>query len=340
MTTITEHEIIPQFEPDFEQEEIDAVTDLLSSGDMLLEHKKTREFERKFAEFVNAQYCLTVTSGTQALYISSLTMVDNYRQRIIVPDLQGIFVANALVQANYHPVIFDVSENGSLGKVPDDYWSIGVHANGRLCPEIHPYEDCCQAIDIHRYGTISSYSFASTKHLTTLGQGGAICCDKKEVFDMLVRIKDYGRTDRQDLKMVQDHYEYWGSNFKFTEAQSVFGLEQLKKLPKKLEKLKSNWEMMLDLLKDNDIFYPQQPKWYLDVFVKHPDKLIQHLKKSNIIAKRYPKPLHTQPLYISEGEYPNSTGFYEHGVFLPSSTKVTEHQIHLICDSIKDFYHT
>lgn len=326
--------IIPQFEPDFGQEEIDAVTNLLSSGDMLLEHKKTREFERMFAEFVNARYCVTVTSGTQALYVASMTMVENFDQNVVIPDLQGIFIANALIQGHWKPKISDVSENGSLGKINNDFWSFGVHANGRLCPDIHPYEDCCQAIDTHRFGTVSCYSFASTKHLTTLGQGGAICCDRKEIFDMICRIKDHGRTDRQELKPMTDHYDIWGTNFKFTEAQAVFGIEQLKKLPKKLEKLKSNWDMMLNLLNNNDMCYHEDPKWYLDVLVSNPDKLIQYLRKENIIAKRYPKPLHLQPLYQTGGTFPNSLSFYNHGVFLPSSTKVTEKQMQHVCDSI------
>jgi len=332
-------EVIPQFEPDFGSEEINAVNDLLNKAKngeaFILEHKKTREFEKKFAEFVNAKYCVTVTSGTIALYCASLTMVENLVQKVIVPDMQGIFVANALVQAHFQPVIFDVAENGSLDKIPNDQWSFGVHANGRLCPEIHPYEDCCQAIDVHRYGTTSCYSFASTKHLTTMGQGGAICCDNKEIFDKICRIKDHGRTDRQELKPMSDHYEVWGSNFKFTESQAVFGLEQLKKLPRKLETLRSNWKMIQELVGNFDMFYPQQPKWYFDVFVKEPDKLIERLRKNNIIAKRYPKPLHTQPLYRTDGLFKESNFFSDHGVFLPSSTKLTEEQIHYICDSIK-----
>ena len=65
-----------------------------------------------------------------------------------------------------------------------------VHSNGRL-GSTQLLEDCAQAISHHTKNSISCYSFASTKHITTSGQGGAICCDDKKMFDILESTKGF-----------------------------------------------------------------------------------------------------------------------------------------------------
>ena len=149
---------------------------------------------------------------------------------IFVPDYAGIFVSNACKQSGCKPRLTDVGRNGSLSESNKD--SFVVHSNGRL-GSVHLLEDCAQAISHHTKNCVSCYSFASTKHLTTAGQGGAICCDDEEIFDRLTRLKDLGRNDRQNLKPMSDNFEFWGINSKFTEIQAAFGLAQLEKLPQR-----------------------------------------------------------------------------------------------------------
>ena len=121
---------IPQFIPYWDENEIKAVERILSK-DYLNEHKTVREFERKFAEFVGAKYCITCTSGTTALYIGLVALFEkNSIRSIRVPDYAGIFVGNACIQAGISPTLRDVSENGSF--VSNDKPRFVVHSNGRL----------------------------------------------------------------------------------------------------------------------------------------------------------------------------------------------------------------
>ena len=104
---------IPQFIPYWDENEIKAVERILSK-DYLNEHKTVREFERKFAEFVGAKYCITCTSGTTALYIGLVALLEkNSIKSIRVPDYAGIFVANATKQAQVKPILTDVERNGT-----------------------------------------------------------------------------------------------------------------------------------------------------------------------------------------------------------------------------------
>ena len=331
-------EFIPQFIPYWDNKEREYVLKILES-DYLNEHKTVREFERRFASFVNARFCVTVTSGTTALYLALKSVYqEKIPNEIFVPDYAGIFVSNACKQSGCKPRLTDVGRNGSLSESNKD--SFVVHSNGRL-GSVHLLEDCAQAISHHTKNCVSCYSFASTKHLTTAGQGGAICCDDEEIFDRLTRLKDLGRNDRQNLKPMSDNFEFWGINSKFTEIQAAFGLAQLEKLPQRLSRLKEMSKIYNEELKNcNRVrFFEEESKWYIDILVKEPEKVITALKVNNIQARRFYKPLHMQPLYKSTidnaNEFKNSIEFYDSGIWLPSTTNLTDEQILYVCEQIK-----
>tara|TARA_Y100000996_G_scaffold367974_2_gene314124 strand:+ start:327 stop:1331 length:1005 start_codon:yes stop_codon:yes gene_type:complete len=327
---------IPQFIPYWDESEKKAVAKVLEK-DYLNEYKTVREFEKKFSEFVGAKYCITCTSGTTALYLALKSIYEkNTPKKINIPDYAGIFVGNACIQAGISPELRDVSENGSL--VSDGKPKFVVHSNGRL-GSTQILEDCAQAISHHTKNSISCYSFASTKHITTSGQGGAICCDDKKTFDILSRLKDLGRNDRQNLKPMSDHFAYWGINSKFTEIQAAFGLAQLKKLPKRLNRLKKMYKITREELKNTDgiSFFQDEPKWYIDILVKNPDILIQKLRTHGIQARRFYRPLHQQPLYkSSKKNFKNSNYLYEHGIWLPSTTNISDEELVYVTKKIKE----
>lgn len=328
---------IIQFEPYWDDKEKQAVMQVMQSG-YLNEHKTVREFERRFAEFVGAKYCVTVTSGTISLYVAAKASEMVYGRQdnnCVVPDYAGIFAANAARQAGMNPVLADVAKNGSM--IHNEQHCIVVHSNGRTGKTLK-IEDSCQAISYHTKGAMSCYSFASTKHLTTFGQGGAVCCDDDDLFDRLTRIKDHGRNDRQKLKPMSDNFESWGTNFKFTEAQAAFGLAQLDKLPWRLSRLDKMYSIVRETLgKVKGVeFLEGKPTWYLDVLVPDPQKVIDHLAKNNIQVRRFYKPLHRQPLYQQDGRFPNSDYLYDHGLWLPSTTNLTDQDIVHICNKVKE----
>ena len=326
---------IPQFIPYWDKNEIKAVERVLSK-DYLNEHKTVREFERKFAEFVGAKYCITCTSGTTALYIGLVALLEkNSIKSISIPDYAGIFAANATKQAQVKPILTDVERNGSLGKTSNSRFV--VHTNGRI-GKSSQIEDCAQAISHHTKNCISCYSFASTKHITTGGQGGAVCCDSKKDFDILSRLKDLGRNDRQNLKPMSDHFQYWGFNSKFTEIQAAFGLAQLKKLPSRLRRLHKIYTIIKDELKTENVsFFDDEPKWYIDILLDNPELISNRLRSKGIQARRFYRPLHQQPLYRkkSKNNFPNSKMLYEHGLWLPSTTNLTDSDVLHITNSLK-----
>ena len=355
--------MLPQFVPYWGRNEIDAVTRVLSESDYLNEHETVREFEREFARFVGAKHCAAVTSGTAALYCASCIAFSSDGGgdggagdrglapeaagggRVLVPSHDGIFAFNAAKASGAQPVVCDVNGNGLLSE-PDEYdgrdaQSIVVHANGRLSSRVREIEDCAQAIDHHTPGKISTYSFASTKHITTGGQGGAVCCDDADTFDRIVRIKDHGRSDRQHLKPMSDNYDEWGVNFKLTEMQAAFGLAQLRTLPGRLRRLIEMHRMYSDLLGETVDFVGDTPRWYVDVFTPRAAQIRDSLRKEGIHCRAYPRPLHLQKVaaahrYASfDGAFANAERRHRTGLYLPSTTNMTDDDVHRVANAVK-----
>lgn len=330
--------MIPQFVPYWGDLEKSMVLEVLES-DYLNEHKTVRLFEQEFAKYVGAKYCVTVTSGTIALYLAVLSRAKT--EKFVIPDHDGIFALNASIGAHKNNMICDVDRDGILLQNAYDFGEpIVIHANGRISKNVVMIEDCSQATFHHTPDKISTYSFASTKHMTTSGQGGAICCDDKNLFDLLTRLKDHGRNDRQSLKPMSDNYDQWGMNFKFTEIQAAFGLAQLKSMPERMESLKMITDIYYDSLNGIEgLIIPETyPGWYVDIYVYDPEKIKTVLNRYDISVRRFPRPLHLQQ--ATRGihkpyECISSIHRYNHGLYLPSTTNLTHVEVEKIVNIIR-----
>lgn len=342
--------MIPVMIPYWNYLEKNAVIDVMD-GIFVNEHNRVREFEKEFAKFVQAKYCVMTTSGSMALYMAlqaKKTTIPSTTPRL-VPSYMGIFVAHALIQFGQYPEIIDTDQCGLSEKIDSVFY---VHANGRIKFDTKiKIEDCCQAISHHTPKAISCYSFAPTKHMTTGGQGGAVCCDDKETYEELSRIKDHGRVERAQMKPVKDIFTQAGTNMKVTELQAGFGLEQLKKLPGRLKRFREIYQLYQDelsVVRFNDVtetkyrtvnFIEREPTWQVDILVDNPDKLIAHLKKNEIMANRLHMPINLQPEFLRcpSKMLVKSQKLYKHGVFLPSTTNLEDKEIIGICKIIKDY---
>lgn len=340
---------ILQFIPYWGEAEAEAVARVVTESDYLNEHETVREFEREFARFVGARYCAAVTSGTAALYCAACAAFpeDGHAGRgsVLVPSHDGIFAFNAARAAGAQPVVCDVDGHGLLARPAGGSHAgtkaIIVHANGRISDRVDLVEDCAQAIDHHTPGKISTYSFASTKHITTGGQGGAVCCDDEETFDKIVRIKDHGRNDRQNLRPMSDNYDEWGFNFKLTEMQAAFGLAQLRALPARMRRLSVMCHMYMDLLDGTVEFDDIEPRWYIDVFTPYAGRIRDELRTDGIHCRAYPKPLHKQKVASGSVHAETTSAFagaerrHATGLYLPSTTNLSDDDIHRVAAAIK-----
>src|SRR3989344_5556898 len=330
---------ISQIEPWLGVEEQNAVFEYMKSGGWLTEFKKTREFEKMIADYVGSKYCSVVNNGTVSLSIALMALGIGKDNEVIVPDYTMIASANAIMLVTIN------------GRYPD------MEAFVNFCKErnIFLLEDAAQSLGsrylptdrygngkhLGTFGAIGSFSFSMPKVITT-GQGGALVTDDEELYKKILKIKDFGRE-----KAGVDYHETMGYNFKFTDLQSVIGIEQMKKLEWRVERKKEMTRLYENLLKDiNGLSFiktntENTSPWFIDILVE-PEKregLIRFLEEKGIGTRPFYPAIHTQPPYNwVEGSFDNSEYISKRGLWLPSSSFLKDEDIEYICNSIKEFF--
>ena len=147
--------------------------------------------------------------------------------RSIVPDFTMSATSHAVCLAGARPVFVDVErstlcmdfEAMKRAITPKTKAVILVDLNGRyptrfeeiiaFCEErgLWLIEDAAQALGstyrgkaLGTFGDLGSYSFSMPKIITT-GQGGAVVTTSEELYEKLLKIRDFGR-ERADRKSV------------------------------------------------------------------------------------------------------------------------------------------
>lgn len=138
------------------------------------------------------------------------------------------------------------------------------------------------------WGDIGTSSFYPPHHIT-MGEGGCVYTNSPLLNRLILSYRDWGRDcicpsghdnfcghrfdgNFGELPEGYDHkyvYSHFGYNLKATDIQAAIGVEQLKKLPKFIERRRHNWRRLreaLDPVKDR-IILPEpgensRPSWF------------------------------------------------------------------------------
>ena len=360
-------DIIPQMEPWFDEAEATAVFDYMKGGGWVMGFKETEKLEKLICEFTGAKYCILTVNGTVALTLSLLGLGLKSGDEVLVPDLTMIASPNSAVLIGIKPVLVDVREDSlcmDLEKAKDAITPktkalMYVPFNGRsdnmnevlnFCKvnDLLLIEDAAQAFGsffngkhLGTFGDVGAFSFSVPKIITT-GQGGAVVTNNDKLFKKLRQLKDFGRENGGS-----DIHNEWGWNFKFTDIQAVIGIEQMKKLPERVDRKKAIYKRYADGLGKIDGVEMLQTDlritspWFIDIFVDDPKSLSDHLKENNIGSRTIYPAIHTQTIYSDSYagiEFPVSVKYAKRGLWLPSSARLTDEEINYVTGEIRRYY--
>ena len=258
---MTQPEMAPW--PRYEQDEIDAVAEVLRSGKVnYWTGTQGREFEREFAEFTGVKHAVFVANGTVALELALRALDLPAGSEVITTPHTFIATASAIVAVGLRPVFADIDpDTGNITPetieavtTPRTSAVVVVHLGGwpARMPEIQALcqaqglrvvEDCAQAhgamIGGRHVGTFSdvaAWSFCQDKIISTGGEGGMVATDDAELWRRMWSYKDHGKSweavyEREHPPGFRWLHESFGSNYRGTEMQAAIGRIQCRKLP-------------------------------------------------------------------------------------------------------------
>jgi perosamine synthetase len=340
---------IPLCIPDMDEQEIQAVAEVLKSG-WLAHGPNNHEFEKHFAEFVGVPHAVSLNSCASALFLA--IHAAGIKGEVILPSFTFVASANAIVTGGAKCVFADI-DYGTCCVDPKHLESLitknteaimPVHYGGQAADmralakiaakhNLKIIEDSAEAIgatidgkQTGSWGT-GCWSFYPTKNLAT-GEGGMLTTTDQALADRARAIAGHGVASSTWAREKKEKpwlraATYAGFNFRMSNVLAALGVVQMKKL-ERMNTARRKHAAQYNKLLNKDFFdLPVEAPGHTHVYqmytlkVKGVDrtKFLAELRGLGIGATvHFDPPVHTQPYYADE------LGFGK--LNLPATTKV------------------
>ncbi len=314
-------------------------------------------FEKAFAEYLGARFCIGVNSGTAALQLALMACGIGPGDEVIVPSFTFFATAEAVSVLGAKPVFVDIDPVSYTVTAPGVEQAITartkaiipVHLYGQpadLDPilalaethKLQVIEDAAQAhgaeYKARRVGALGDagcFSFYPSKNLGAYGEAGAIVTNDDELARRLRLLRDHGSTSKYAHAIV-------GYNFRMEEIQAAVLNVKLAHLDDWNNRRRERAAAYNELLKDSGLVLPREMDYARHVYhvyaiqSDHRDELQKRLAAAGIqTGVHYPIPIHLQPAYASlgykKGDLPETERLSERVLSLPMFAELTRRQI-------------
>ncbi len=361
--------MIPVLRPTIDEQTKKELLEVLDSGWWGF-GPKTQEFEKKFAEYVGAKYCVGMNSGTSALDLCLKVYNITGGELITTPMT---FVSDAIVgEWNGMDVTFADIDPETLCLDPESLVLsektkaiIAVDSHGRLadikrikerCKEagINPLiiEDAAHSMytpDAGKDADITIWSFQAVKSLP-MWDGGAITTNDEAIYKKLrtltwlgVEKSTYDRVDQKKYTWDYDITQAQGIKAYMTDVQAVVGLGQLRRLEETNARRREIESMYNEAFKDMpQIKTPvhSHTVQYCTMKCENRNELGEFLADNGIATSVHFKPLSEmtywkkavkRPLPVTDREWVKLLS-------LPVHNALTNEQVNFIISKVKEFY--
>ena len=237
--------------------------------------KVVREFERDFAEFIGADYGISVNSATSGLSVALGAAGIGPGDEVITTCMSFNATATSIFVFNAIPVFVDVSsdnfcldpERVEQAITKSTKAILVVHLLGFPAEmsaildiakkhKLVVIEDCAQApgtlydnMPVGTLGDMGIFSFQETKNIMT-GEGGMIVTNNSKFARLCRLIRNHGESIPDDTWKDQELVNIVGMNFRMTELTAALGVAQLKKLDENNRIRKENTLYLQKALKE------------------------------------------------------------------------------------------
>tara|TARA_Y200000002_G_scaffold358251_1_gene341487 strand:- start:7811 stop:8983 length:1173 start_codon:yes stop_codon:yes gene_type:complete len=344
---------------------------ILKSGQFIL-GPVVEKAEDALSQYTNANHAITVSSGTDALFVSLLALGIGPGSKVFIPAFTYTATAEVIALLGAEPAFVDVDEDTyniscdsltekinhyqrselsnsaiiavDLFGLPADYNTIyDIAVNFGL----HLISDAAQSfggsIENQKVGKLSpvtTTSFYPTKPLSCYGDGGAVFTDDDELAMKIKSIRSHGITDNpyENIRI--------GTNARFDAMQAAVILSKLKIFDEELGKRENTAQIynqeLKGVVKTPTITNQVKSAWaHYTIRTRDRDELRKFLTENNIPTMiYYPKGMHEQTAYK---KYHNgnplivSEKLCGEVLSLPLHPYMSEDQVYYVSEKVKEF---
>ena len=377
-------------EDTIEEKDIDNLINWLSTYPRLTKGPVTDQLEKKWAKEVGTKYSVFCNSGSSAnlLMLQVLIELGTLRKEdsVVVPGLAWATDLAPVIQLGLNPIICDVNME-DLSVDLEDLERLFASSKPKalilvsvlgLVPNMSRIVDLCSKYDVilledacesmasqyngrtlGTFGKMSSFSTYFGHHISTI-EGGFVCTDNFEVYEILKAIRSHGWSrdlsvqTREKLKKQWDvsdfdslyTFYYSGFNLRSTDLQAYIGLSQIDKLAPTSVIRNKNYKIYQDNIK-NDYWTPEsRPTNFVSNFaypIIHPnrDKIVQELQENNVeVRPLICGSMVNQPFYKNKFEHrelKNCNIIDKFGMYVPNHPKMIQEDILFVSQIINKY---
>lgn len=363
--------MIPVFEPCLGQEEIDAVVMALGRGEISGSFGQAiTDFETQFAAYCGVKHGIACTSGTTALHLAVAAANIGPGDEVLVSASTNI--ATALAVHHHGATVVPVDSENVTWNLDLDLLESLITPRTKAIIPVHLYghpvdmdrlnaiaqrhdllviEDAaeahgatCRGHKTGGLGHMACFSFYANKIITT-GEGGMITTSDDAFAERLRLFRNLGFTT------PRFRHEVAGYNFRMTGYQAAMGVAQLAKIERFIDekrRIAATYNRQL-----RDVFGLQLPvelPWARNVYWMYAvavqpeyglsrDELAARLREHGVETRTFFCPMNQQPCLQKPGRRmppcPVADRLWERGLYLPSSTNLSDETIASIAGKIK-----
>ena len=328
---------------------------------------KVEELENAIARVSGCKYAVGVSSGTDALLASLMSLDIGAGDEVITTPFTFFATAGSIARVGAKPVFVDIDPvsyniNPELieSAITDKTKAImPVHLYGQLADmdpimqiagqaSLAVIEDAAQAISASykgnkagSIGTCGCFSFFPSKNLGGIGDGGMVVTNDEQLYKKLFQMRNHGMNPKY-------YHAFVGGNFRLDPIQAGALLVKLPHLDAWSEARRNNAAYYDKKFKGTVVQTPVISEECVSIFnqyvirVPKRDEVVKHLQANNIGCEiYYPVPMHLQECFAyleqGAGSCPESEKAASEVMALPIYPELTDDMKDHVADTILEF---
>lgn len=290
--------LIPASGASISPEDISAIVESALQG-WFTDFKFCEKFRKEISKVTGKKYVVLTNSGSSASLLAMsacLEKFDTGSEYVITTAVGFPTTVAPIIQNNKTPIFIDIDpltlspdfdRFGELVCEKNNFdiegwifaYTLGFPFKESFISEKFSVLDFCDALGTHDffYSDAITLSFFPAHHITT-GEGGAVCTDDVELYEIIRSYANWGRDCyckpgqsntcgkrfSQEFEGLPDGYDHkyvfsrQGYNLKMTEMQAALGFSQIKRLPEFVKARQYNFDRLT-------LEFPKKASEYFDL---------------------------------------------------------------------------